>query len=285
MAPSKPVKNIKLSVPRHGAQRINAKLTVEVKSQAKAQGVLVDTVQPSSRLTQAIESASEWNSMLMTARAERGPQWDIGTQQFLVDKYSDLYYDPTPLLEVVRKATDDDTDTESSQKPQQHERPERAHIPSSSHHTPSHHQQTFQLQQPSMPARHHTPLRDRGDFGMPQHMSRDQSPHRHPGNPGGGFPYPGSPAAMGMRGPGGPFSGGGPGGGPPFNAPSSQFMGGDPTTPIRIGGGGMGMGSPMGPGMGGGMRPPGMSGGMGPGMGGGGMGGMGGEGMISIGGS
>ena len=27
------------------------------------------------------ESASEWNSLLMTARAERGPQWDIGTQQ------------------------------------------------------------------------------------------------------------------------------------------------------------------------------------------------------------
>ena len=27
------------------------------------------------------ESASEWNSLLMTARAERGPQWDVGTQQ------------------------------------------------------------------------------------------------------------------------------------------------------------------------------------------------------------
>lgn len=29
------------------------------------------------------ESASEWNSLLMTARAERGPQWDVGTQQYV----------------------------------------------------------------------------------------------------------------------------------------------------------------------------------------------------------
>ncbi|KAF8910674.1 hypothetical protein CPB84DRAFT_1958505 [Gymnopilus junonius] len=265
MAPAKPVKNIKLQVPRHNAQRINAKLTTEVKTRAKAQGVLVDTVQPSSRLSQAIESASEWNSLLMTARAERGPQWDIGTQQFLVDKYSELYYDPTPLLEVVRKETEAETEGEATQKQQQQQQQQQQLPPQQQPHqvhTPSHHQQTFQLQQPSMPARHHTPLRDRGDYSMPQHMGRDQSPHRHPGNPGGGFPYPGSPATMGMRtGPGGPYSGGGPSGGPPFNAPSSQFMGGDPTTPIRMGPG-MGMGSPIGGGMGGGMRSHGMGSGM-----------------------
>jgi hypothetical protein len=102
MAPTKAVKNIKVKVPRHNAQRINAKLCVEVKNQAKTQGILVDTVQPSSKLSQAIvrlpcsrlmrslqcglsqESASDWNSLLMTARAERGPQWDVGTQQSVV---------------------------------------------------------------------------------------------------------------------------------------------------------------------------------------------------------
>lgn len=56
----------------------------------------------------------------MTARAERGPQWDIGTQQsvplliclphiltayrFLVDECSDLYYDPSPLREHEKEA-------------------------------------------------------------------------------------------------------------------------------------------------------------------------------------
>lgn len=54
MAPTKAVKNIKVKVPRHNAQRINAKLCVEVKNQAKTQGILVDTVQPSSKLSQAI---------------------------------------------------------------------------------------------------------------------------------------------------------------------------------------------------------------------------------------
>jgi len=209
--------------------------------------------------------------------------------RFLVDKYSDLYYDSTPLIEAVKKITEDENSTESLQ--QQH--PQQ--------------QPPFQLQQPSMASRHHTPhtpMRER-DYGMSNshsHVGRDQSPHRHSGAPGGNYPqYPSSPAGMAMRGPPGgqgPY----PGGGPPFNPSPSQFMGGDSMNPPRVGGGmgGMGlgggsmgggvMGGGMSSGMGGGM-PVGMGGSMGtgirPGMGGmgGGMGGvMGGGGMSGMGG-
>ncbi|KAF8808709.1 hypothetical protein BYT27DRAFT_7163954 [Phlegmacium glaucopus] len=264
MAPAKPAKNIRVKVPRHNAQRINAKLSTEVKNHARTQRVLVDTAQPSSKLTQAIESASDWNSLLMTARAERGPQWDIGTQQFLVDKYSELYYDPTPLLEAVKKETEEEQPEEA---PQQHQ----------------HHQAPFQLQHNiSMSPRHHTPMRER-DFGMsnihPHHPhmgvgvgvggGREQSPHRSMLN----YPYPsGSPAGMNMnmsmRGPPqGPISYPGSSSvGPPFNSPvSAQFMGEAANSPIRMGGGMGGMGGGMRGGMGGGMGNlgvPGMPGGM-----------------------
>ncbi|KAF9490585.1 hypothetical protein BDN71DRAFT_1399669 [Pleurotus eryngii] len=111
MAPSRPVGTVKVRVPRHNAQRLGAKLGAQVKSVAKAKAIVADTYQPthdSVALAQAIESASEWNSMLITARAQRGPQWDISTQQFLVDDGSDLYYDPTPILEAVKKLTEDE---------------------------------------------------------------------------------------------------------------------------------------------------------------------------------
>lgn len=39
------------------------------------------------------ESASEWNSLLITARAERGPQWDVGTQQYVdLNSITDHWY-------------------------------------------------------------------------------------------------------------------------------------------------------------------------------------------------
>ncbi|EJU05003.1 hypothetical protein DACRYDRAFT_14104 [Dacryopinax primogenitus] len=47
--------------------------------------------------TAAAEAASEWNSLLIQARAERGPQWDVLGQRYLVDVSSDLYFDPAAL--------------------------------------------------------------------------------------------------------------------------------------------------------------------------------------------
>ena len=58
MAPAKATKDIRVKVPRHNAQRINAKLSTEVKHHARMKKVLVDTAQPSSKLTQAIVSHS-----------------------------------------------------------------------------------------------------------------------------------------------------------------------------------------------------------------------------------
>ncbi|VDB84776.1 unnamed protein product [Peniophora sp. CBMAI 1063] len=102
MAPTtKRTKNIKVHVARHNSQRIGPALTAKVEELAKQAKLRTDlrqpTNEPSSTIAQAIENASDWNSMLLTARAERGPQWDIGTQQFLVEVNSTLYFDPTPV--------------------------------------------------------------------------------------------------------------------------------------------------------------------------------------------
>ncbi|KDQ59234.1 hypothetical protein JAAARDRAFT_127821 [Jaapia argillacea MUCL 33604] len=101
MSPRESSKQVKVKVPRHNAQRVGPAMTAELESLAKEENIVLDVRQPSyepgSALAQAIENASEWNSLLMTARAARGPQWDIGTQQFFVDEGSDLQYDPSPL--------------------------------------------------------------------------------------------------------------------------------------------------------------------------------------------
>ncbi|KAG5353535.1 hypothetical protein C0989_005982 [Termitomyces sp. Mn162] len=101
MAPGRPVKVIKLKVPRHNAQRVGAKLGAEIKNLAKVQKIKTDIYQPSPEVAQAVESASEWNSLLITARAERGPQWDVGTQQFVIPSLQCKY---NPFTKLVQKS-------------------------------------------------------------------------------------------------------------------------------------------------------------------------------------
>jgi Tfp pilus assembly protein PilW len=97
MSPSHPPKDIRVRVPRHNAQRVGPALSAQIAAAALAEdgpGVPADVRQgiqharePGSELVRAVESASEWNSLLATARAERGPQWDVATQMYVCSGY------------------------------------------------------------------------------------------------------------------------------------------------------------------------------------------------------
>lgn len=207
------------------------------------------------------------------------PQIAESLFRFLVEEYSDLYYDPTPLFEVVGKLKEEEGGGSSTDPSQS-----QAHL--SQHpqqHQPLPHMNQFNMGSP----RHQTPMRnDRGEFlSQMGGQQVDPSPLRHGhGAPGmqGNFPYPPSPGNMGMRGqPGqGGFPGGGgvPGPTGPFNPMQQQqqqqqfFPGRNPApSPIRMGSiGGLNMDDH-------GMGHPGMAGMGGMPMGGGGMPGMGGQ--------
>ncbi|KZT40016.1 hypothetical protein SISSUDRAFT_557058 [Sistotremastrum suecicum HHB10207 ss-3] len=101
MSPSKPTRDIAVRVPRHGAKRPSSSLTSHIRRQAASQRIRYQGHNaghdPSTFLGAGAENASEWNSLLVQARAERGPQWDVASQMFHIDKGSTLYYDSTPL--------------------------------------------------------------------------------------------------------------------------------------------------------------------------------------------
>jgi hypothetical protein len=201
----------------------------------------------------------------MTARAERGPQWDIGTQQyvvncsfgsffselgfrFLVEEHSELYYDPTPLFEVVKKTKDEEFGVSE---PAQTAHPLQQH-PQHSHAGPSHHGQFNPM---NSSQRHQTPMRDR-DF-HPQMGGQHMDPrHGHGAGPPmqASFPYGPNTPMRGPPGQGGGFPGGGGPGMGSGGGMQGQFFGGSPApSPMRMGSmGGMGMDDGMGhPGMGG----------------------------------
>ncbi|KAH9903029.1 hypothetical protein C8Q73DRAFT_661898 [Cubamyces lactineus] len=235
MSPTtKPHRNLKVKVPRHNSQRIGPLLTSHVETVAHEERIRVDVrqtaLEPTSALAQAIESASDWNSLLLTARAARGPQWDVGTQLWLVDEHSELYYDPTPLMEYMKESQQNNSDEPSASSSRPMQRQDSVNSP--------------RMTRGSMPPGGMTPSMSHSQlYGTPQQMA---SP-RHP--------YAGGNQGMG----GGPYGGMG-------AIPPNQFYGGEgvPPSPIQRGPGpGMGMtpGMGMSPGMG---MNPGMMGGIAP---------------------
>ncbi|KAF8676976.1 Vps51/Vps67 [Rhizoctonia solani] len=103
MARGQPTTPVVVTVPRHASALISGDLVTEIKQLAESEGKQFandhggSSQSARSKAAVRVVQASEWNSLLISARASRGPQWDVGLQQYLVDKDSSLYFDPTPL--------------------------------------------------------------------------------------------------------------------------------------------------------------------------------------------
>ncbi|KAG8858787.1 hypothetical protein FRB96_004924 [Tulasnella sp. 330] len=107
-------------VPRHGTIPPPPAVVEAAKKLVESEGGILkaeETVDPHSPEGEGMANASEWNSMLLTARAARGPQWDVSSQLFQVDKDSHLYYDFAPLMAG-------DEPEYSAEQQQQHNQPQ-----------------------------------------------------------------------------------------------------------------------------------------------------------------
>jgi hypothetical protein len=210
--------------------------------------------------------------LLVHARAERGPQWDVGTQlcvnatpavisfisietdrRFHVDKGSHLYFDPTPLY-----GSNGDKDAERQQSSSAHN-PERDRQESQPHggilelHTPSRMPQEQAAQQYPFLAQQHgvdTPHTPHIQFGMPPTIQTTLStPGHRPASIGPQFsqgqismaaPYSGTPGQfLNHSGPGALMNGSG---GTPMTMgmngqmqPNLAMLNGASPTPQRTG--------------------------------------------------
>ncbi|KIM19418.1 hypothetical protein M408DRAFT_31241 [Serendipita vermifera MAFF 305830] len=64
---------------------------------------------------QGLEDASNWNGLLLNARGERGPQWDVTSQMHHVDFGSDEYFNPQLLQDDPPPVIESETKQDTSQ--------------------------------------------------------------------------------------------------------------------------------------------------------------------------
>ncbi|GJJ08225.1 hypothetical protein Clacol_002434 [Clathrus columnatus] len=114
--PTRGSPSVIIRAPRHASRHLKPALIAEIRKLAKKKKLKVDgldvrnpVIDPTHLLGIGCDNASEWNSLLITARAERGPQWDVATQRFMVDYGSTLYFDPSPLLGQQESELHDET--------------------------------------------------------------------------------------------------------------------------------------------------------------------------------
>ncbi|EIW69652.1 hypothetical protein TREMEDRAFT_62521 [Tremella mesenterica DSM 1558] len=149
--------------------------------------------------------ASYWNSLLIRARSERGPQWDYNTQSFLVDRHSTRYYthglpvrtstsvppsddspsssnpSPLPLLESTPQQTDHMGSMEqysnghtSQHDPKSHS-PVKSSIPNTDSFTTQNHPSQFDVS--SFPSSSSQPGHPSRPSYPPKSASHTQSPY------------------------------------------------------------------------------------------------------------
>ncbi|PVG04373.1 hypothetical protein CPB86DRAFT_803815 [Serendipita vermifera] len=91
---------ITVVVPRQGTPTASKALVKAVTSEVKKTGRVFQAQEPlSGTELQGLDDASTWNGLLLNARGERGPQWDVTSQMHHVDFGSPEYFNPNLLLD------------------------------------------------------------------------------------------------------------------------------------------------------------------------------------------
>lgn len=86
-------RDITVTVARHGSEPLSRRLLEHIKQEAATESKILQ-LDRTSQFTDldglqagCAEDASKWNTLLLAARADRGPQWDNGTQLYVLLLY------------------------------------------------------------------------------------------------------------------------------------------------------------------------------------------------------